>query len=124
MPASPAYSIGSPLAVLNMAMMHPRDGTVVMQGDELNAEAVLAGTGTGTVIGQWVWDGNVVEQFSAEIVGGQSTSIETRQSLPTWLLGAHTLELRMIEPNQVASRPIEVVVNPGGWKLEQLIQPE
>ncbi len=124
MQVSPADSIGSPLSVLNMAMMHPRNGTVVMQGDELNAQAVLAGTGTGTVIGEWVWDGNVVEQFSATIVGGESTAIETRQSLPTWLLGAHTLQLRMLEPNRVASQLIEVVVNPGDWKLEQLIQPE
>jgi hypothetical protein len=124
MQVSPADSIGSPLSVLNMAMMHPRDGTMVMQGDELNAQAVLAGTGTGTVIGEWVWDGNVVEQFSATIVGGQSTAIETRQSLLTWLLGAHTLQLRMLEPNRVASQLIEVVVNPGDWKLEQLIQPE
>jgi len=117
-------SLGAPLSVLNMALTHPRDGTVVMQGEELNAEAILAGTGTGTVIGQWVWDGNVVEQFSASIVGGQSTTIRTRQSLPTWFLGAHTLYFRMVQPNQVASRPIVVVVNPGGWKLEQIIQPE
>jgi len=120
---SRSNSIGAPLSVLNMAMMHPRDGTVVMQGDELDAEAVLAGTGTGTVIGQWVWDGNVVEQFSATIVGGQSTTIQTRQSLPTWSLGAHTLQLQMLQPNQVSSRAIEVVVNPGKWKLEQLLQP-
>ena len=117
-------SLGAPLSVLNMALTHPRDGTVVMQGQELNAEAILAGTGTGTVIGQWLWDGNVVEQFSASIVGGQSTAIQTRQSLPTWYLGAHTLQLRMVQPNQVASRPIVVVVNPGDWQLEQLIQPE
>jgi len=117
-------SLGAPLSVLNMALTHPRDGTVVMQGQDLYAEAILAGTGTGTVLGQWVWDGNVVEQFSASIVGGQSTAIQTRQSLPTWYLGAHTLLLRMVQPNQVASRPIVVVVNPGDWKLEQLIQPE
>jgi hypothetical protein len=124
MQVSPAGSIGSPLSVLNMAMMYPRDGTVVMQGDELNAQAILAGTGTGTVTGQWLWDGFVVEQFSATIVGGERTTIATRQSLPTWLLGAHTLQLRMLEPNQVAGRIIEVVVNPGDWKLEQLIQPQ
>ncbi|MGA3264633.1 MAG: IPT/TIG domain-containing protein, partial [Terracidiphilus sp.] len=124
MRVSPADSIGSPLSVLNMAMMQPRDGTVVMQGDELNAQAILAGTGTGAVTGQWLWDGFVVEQFSATIVGGERTTIETRQSLPTWLLGTHTLQLRMLEPNQVASKPIEVVVNPGDWKMEQLIQPE
>jgi hypothetical protein len=117
-------SLGAPLSVLNMALTHPRDGTVVGQGQELNAEAILAGSGTGTVIGQWVWDGNVVEQFSAAIVGGQSTAIQTRQSLPTFYLGAHTLQLRMVQPNQIASRPIVVVVTPAGWQLEQLIQPE
>ena len=117
-------SLGAPVAVLNMALTHPRDGTVVMLGQELNAEATLAGTGTGTVLGQWVWDGNVVEEFSASIVGGQSTAIQTRQPLPTWYLGSHTLLLRMVQPNRVATRPIVVVVNPGDWKLEQLIQPE
>ena len=117
-------SLGAPVSVLNMALLHPRDGTVVMQGQELIAEAILAGTGTGTVAGQWIWDGNVVEQFTASIVGGQSTTIQTRQSLPTWYLGSHTLVLRMVQPNQVASRPILVVVNPGDWKLEQLILPQ
>ncbi len=117
-------SLGAPVSVLNMALLHPRDGTVVMQGQELIAEAILAGTGTGTVAGQWIWDGNVVEQFTASIVGGQSTTIQTRQSLPTWYLGSHTLVLRMVQPSQVASRPILVVVNPGDWKLEQLILPQ
>jgi hypothetical protein len=117
-------SLGAPLSILNMALIHPRDGTVLQRGQELNAEAVLAGTGTGTVIGQWVWDGNIVEQFTASIVGGQSTTIRTREPLPTWDLGVHRLQLRMIEPNQIATRPIVVVVNPGNWQLEQLIQPE
>ncbi len=117
-------SLGAPLSVLNMALTHPRNGTVVAQGQELNAEAILAGTGTGTVIGQWMWDGNVVEQFSASIVAGQSTVLATRQSLPTWFLGPHSLQLRIVQPNQIATKPITVVVNPGSWQLEQLIQPE
>jgi hypothetical protein len=124
MRVQPASSLGAPLTILNMGLLHPRNGTVVMQDQELNADAILAGSGTGTVIGQWVWDGNVVEQFSATIVGGTSTTIRTRQSLPTAFLGAHTLQLRMIRPNQVASVPITVVVNPGGWRLEQMILPE
>jgi hypothetical protein len=116
-------SLAAPLSVLNIAVTQPRDGTVVAQGQELNAAAILAGTGTGMVIGQWVWDGNVVEQFSASIVGGQSTTIQTRQSLPTWFLGAHTLQLRMVQPNQIATRPIVVAVTPEGWQLEQLVLP-
>ncbi|MDP9050500.1 MAG: hypothetical protein M3O31_07215, partial [Acidobacteriota bacterium] len=117
-------SLGTPLSVLNLALLHPRDGTVAMLGQELDADAIVSGTGTGTVIGQWVWDGNVVEQFTASIVGGQSTRVRTRQSLPTQYLGVHTLQLRMTQPNMVATRPVTVVVNPGGWKLERLILPE
>ena len=37
--------VGAPLSVLNMALTHPRDGTVVVQGQELNAEAILRGLG-------------------------------------------------------------------------------
>jgi hypothetical protein len=116
-------SFAAPLSVLNIALTQPRDGTVVGQGQELNASAILAGTGTGAVIGQWVWDGNVVEQFSASIVGGQSTTIRTRQSLPTWFLGTHTLQLRMVQPNQLATRQVVVAVTPAGWQLQQLILP-
>jgi hypothetical protein len=116
-------SLGAPLSVLNLAVTHPRDGTTVMQGQELGAEAILGGSGTGTVIGQWVWDGNVVEQFSASVVGGQASAIQTRQSLPTWFLGIHTLQLRIVQPNQVATRTISVVVNPGDWRLEAITAP-
>ncbi len=116
-------SLGAPVSVVNIALLHPRNGTVVAVGQELGAEAILAGTGTGTVIGQWVWDGNVVEQFSASIVGGQSTAISLHQSLPTWFLGGHTLQLRIVQPNQIATKPIVVAVTPGDWNLQQLVEP-
>ncbi len=119
-----ASSLGAPLTIVNLSLLHPRTGTVVMRNEELYADAILAGSGTGTAIGEWVWDGNVVEQFSASLVGGTSTTITTHQSLPTSLLGAHRLQLRMVQPNQLASVPITVVVNPGNWQLEQLELPE
>jgi hypothetical protein len=119
----PSNSLGAPVSILTMAVTHPRDGTVVMQGQELSAEAILGGSGTGTVIGQWLWDGNVVEQFTASVIGGQSVSVQTRQSLPTWSLGIHTLQMRMVQPNQVASRTITLVINPGDWNLEALLAP-
>jgi hypothetical protein len=117
-------SLGAPVTVVNLSLMHPRNGTVVMRNQELFADAILGGAGSGTVIGEWVWDGNVIEQFSASFVGGTSTTITTRQSLPTSLLGPHRLQLRMVQPNRVASVPIIVVVNPGNWQLEQLVLPE
>ncbi len=117
-------SLGAPVTVVDLTLMHPRNGTVAMRNQELYANAILGGSGSGTVIGEWVWDGNVVEQFSASFVGGTSTTITTHEPLPTSLLGVHRLQLRIVQPNQVASVPITVVVNPGNWQLEQLILPE
>ena len=116
-------SIAAPVTILNLALIHPRDGTAVALGSELYAEAVLTGVGSGSIIGQWLWDGRVVEQFSASLVAGQSVVVKTRQSLPTWYLGAHTVFLRMQQPTQISSKPVRVIVNPAGWQQEELLTP-
>lgn len=116
-------SISAPASVLNIGLIRPRDGTVVQQGDELFAQAVLSGAGTGSVIGQWLWDNQVIEQFAVPLVAGQSMTIRTRQTLPTWYLGGHTIQLRLQQPTQIATRPVLVAVNPQGWKLEALLAP-
>src|SRR5205807_599989 len=85
--------------------------------------AALAGTGNGTVIGAWVWDGNVTEQFTEVFTGGNSVALRSQRSFPTATLGVHTVELRILKPNQVSSRPITVIINPGDLKLERLIAP-
>lgn len=118
-----ATSIGAPVSVLNLALLHPRDGTVVSLGGELYAEGVVSGAGTGSVIGQWLWDNRVVEQFAVNLVAGQSVTVRTRQPLPTWLLGGHTVQLRMQQPSQITTRPVTVVVTPAGWQLETLLAP-
>jgi len=118
---SSSASIGAPVSVLNLALLHPRDGTVVSLGGELYAEAVMSGAGTGTIIGQWLWDNRVVERFAMNLVAGQSVTVTTQQPLPTWFLGGHTVQLRMQQPSQIATRPVTVVVNPAGWQLEELL---
>jgi hypothetical protein len=120
---SAGSSLGAPLAVVTIAVTHPRDGTLVMQGDELYGEAILGGTGSGTVVGQWLWDGNVTEQFALPFAGGQRVTLRSQRSFPTSFLGTHTLELRIAQPNQILSRPISVVVNPGDWQLQKLLGP-
>jgi hypothetical protein len=120
---SAGSSLGAPLAVVTIAVTHPRNGTLVMQGDELYGEAILGGTGSGTVVGQWLWDGNVTEQFALPIAGGQRITLRSQRSFPTSFLGTHTLELRITQPNQILSRPVTVVVNPGDWQLQKLLGP-
>ena len=116
-------SLGAPLAVVTIAVTHPRDGTLAMQGDELYGEAILGGSGSGTVVGEWLWDGNVTEQFALPFAGGQRVTFRSQRSFPTSFLGTHTVELRITQPNQILSRPITVVVNPGDWQLQKLLGP-
>ncbi len=116
-------SLGAPLNVTTIAITNPRDGLVISQGDECLPQGALAGTGSGVVIGAWVWDGNITEQFTAVLAGGQSVTVTGGRTLPTSLLGVHTVELRILSPNPLASRPITVVVNPGEFSLERLLAP-
>ena len=116
-------ALGAPLNVTTIAVTNPRDGAILAQGEEFYGEGALAGTGSGTVVGAWFWDGNIIEQFTATFAGGQGVTVRSQHSFPTSLLGAHTVELRIIQPNRVASRPIAVVVNPGEFSVENLLAP-
>lgn len=116
-------SLAAPLTAQTVAITHPRNGTILSQADQIYAQAVLAGTGTGTFTGTWLWDGNAFEQFTVNITGGDRVILKTGRSLPTSFLGAHRLELRINAPNQLQSTPVTLIVNPGAWKLEQLIGP-
>ncbi len=116
-------SLGAPLQVTSLLITYPRTGTVIAQGDAIFAEAILAGAGTGTVIGQWLWDGNVYEQFVLNLTGGERQPLRTSRALPTVFLGSHTLELKIVSPNIIQSPAITVVVNPGSWKQLRLLAP-
>ncbi len=116
-------ALGAPLSVTTLAVTNPRNGALINQGEQTYGEVALAGTGSGTVIGAWYWDGKISEQFVASFAGGQRVTVRAQHSFPTSLLGVHTVELRILQPNRVASRPITVVVNPGDLPLENLLNP-
>ncbi len=117
-------ALGAPLSVTTIAMLSPRSGSVLTQGARAMGEARLAASGSGTVQGAWFWDGRIVEQFAVTVAGGTSVPVRMRQPFPTEQLGPHTVELRILEPNQLASRPLRVVVNPGGFSVERLLAPD
>ncbi len=119
----PANTIAAPLTILNVGLVAPRSGTVTTQGEPLYGEAVVAGTGTGTALGQWLWDGAVFEEFSVRLDGSASNTLTTQQPLPTVTLGAHQLQLRLTQPNKVATYPVTLVVNPPGAARTQLTLP-
>jgi hypothetical protein len=116
-------SLAGPVQVDNLVVTYPRDGTVVQEGEDLYGEAVLAGAGTGMVTGMWIWDGNVNEQFTANLSGGESTVVRTSVPLPTFYLGRHTLELAITSPQNIQSRLVRVFVDSGEFKLLRLLLP-
>lgn len=120
---TPGSSLGAPLSITTIALLNPRNGTVFAQGEEIYGEAQFAGTGSGMVVGAWFWDNSLIEQFNVNLGGGQSVSVRSNNPFPTEILGQHTIELRILQPNKIASRPISVVVNPDGFSLEALLAP-
>src|SRR5947207_1453769 len=120
---STSNSLAAPLNVATIAISYPRNGTVITQGDDIYGGAVLAGTGTGVITGVWLWDGNPFEQFAVSMTGGASVRLKTSRSLPSIHIGQHTLTVHVTSPNQLQTRDVDVVVNPGNWKLEKLLAP-
>jgi hypothetical protein len=117
-------SLGAPVQITSVLIVHPRTGTIIQQNEPLFAEAVLAGAGTGTVIGQWLWDGNVVEQFAINFTAGERKLIRNQNPLPTIYLGPHRLELKLTSPNLIQAPPVQVIINNGTWKLLRLLEPK
>jgi hypothetical protein len=117
-------SLGAPLQVTALVVNYPRDNAIVSQGSSVYAEAVLSGSGTGTVIGQWLWDDAVLEQFAVNLAGGTSQTLRTSSSLPTGSLGSHTLVLKITSPNSIQTPARTVVVSPGDMKQERLLSPQ
>jgi IPT/TIG domain len=118
-----ANSLAAPLGIQTIAMTQPRDGLVISQGDDFFAQAILAGTGTGTVTGEWLWDGVASEQFAVNMAGGERVLLRAQRGLPTLWLGLHTVGLRITAPNLIESRPIQVLINPGDWSTMRLLWP-
>lgn len=116
-------SLGAPAQVNSLVITYPRTGTIISQGDSAYAEGVLTGAGTGTIIGQWLWDGNVYDQFTLNLTGGERQLLKTSRPLPTVFIGTHTLELKIISPNLIQSPAITVVINPGTWKQMRALSP-
>ena len=116
-------SLAAPLQVATIAILYPRNGTAIAQGDDIFGDAILGGAGNGLITGEWLWDGNPFEQFAVPMTGGASVKLKTTRALPSIYTGPHILTVRITSPNQLQTRDVEVVVNPGNWKLEKLLAP-
>ena len=78
---------------------------------------MLAGTGTGTVMGMgmgWERGGTVCGDHCGQ---GKADDQDTPVAADV-VAGRAYVATADAKPNQAASRPIEMVVSPGKWKME------
>jgi hypothetical protein len=118
-----ANSLSGSLQVQNILLTYPRDGSILQENGEMYGEAVVAGAGTGMATGFWLWDGNPIEQFTVNLLGGESTTLRTSNPLPTAYTGPHTLQVQITTPQSMQSHPVQVVVNGGDWNVLRLLTP-
>jgi hypothetical protein len=116
-------SVVAPLSVTAMAIVHPQEGTLLGEGEQLFPRALLAVTGTGTVTGRWELDGVPFDRFTVSARVGLPVSVEARQPIPRAAQGDHTLIVRVDSLQQTASAPVTLVVVPPRAALLRLVAP-
>lgn len=106
----PASSLAAPLGVTAAAVVFPRPYTVVAADTPIFPRALLATTGSGTVVGSWLLDGIPFDQFAVPVAGGMPAPVEARVPLPVSWSGEHRLELVIERPQHVAVEPVVVLM--------------
>lgn len=130
--------LGGPLGVTTAAIVYPVEGTIIAPEDDVYPRALLATTGTGTIVGYWALDGIRFDSFTASVAGGRLVSSvgrcpraegETAQvctsvPLPPLTWGpAHRLELILETPRKLASPAVAVIGSPDSATGTRLYEP-
>lgn len=105
----PPDAIGAPLDVTTAAIVFPVEGTIVANRDSIFPRALLATTGTGTIVGYWALDGIPFDRFTATVAGGFPVEVRSNVPIPPSPWGARRLEIIIDSPRKVASPGVNVV---------------
>ena len=102
----PAGALGSPLAVTATRIVTPRPWQIVEHGERLHARALLATSGTGTVVGTWLLDGVPFDRFTRVVSGGYPVEVKSSIPIPASFTGERRLELAIESPGGAPSRGV------------------
>jgi len=105
----PRSSLGAPLGVTDAAIVFPAEGTLIAAGDAVYPRALLATTGTGTIIASWSIDGGVFDRVTATVAAGLPTEVTAHVPIPALLPGDHTLALVFEAPRLDFSPSVRMV---------------
>jgi uncharacterized cupredoxin-like copper-binding protein len=105
----PTSSLAAPLGVTAVAVVYPRPGTLIGQGQQVLVRGLLATTGTGAVNGFWKLDGVPFDTFTLPTAGGMPVEITAHVPIPFSYLGDHQLQLEVQNPKQMLSAAVPLV---------------
>lgn len=97
----PAGALAGPLAVTAMRIVTPRPWQVVEHGESVHARALLATSGTGTVVGTWLLDGIPFDRFTRVVSSGYPVEVTSSIPIPATITGERRLELAIESPGTV-----------------------
>lgn len=119
---SAVNSLLSTVSATRVSLIYPPTGTLVGRGDNLRAQGLLMGSGSGLLLVGWFFDGLLVETATVPIQNGTPTSVTTAVSIPTLLSGSHEISLSVLAPNTISSPPVQVLIEEG-QKTLRLVSP-
>jgi hypothetical protein len=105
----PESSLVAPFGVTAAAIVFPRPGSFVAFDEAVYPRGLLATTGTGVLIGSWLFDGVPFERFTAPVTGGHPIEVWSRIPIPISFAGRHELTLAVETPQQLLSAPVPIV---------------
>lgn len=101
-----AGSLGAPLAVTAMAIVTPRGWQMLEPDHRVHAQALLATSGMGTVVGTWLLDGVPFDRFTRIVSGGFPVEVKSAIPIPLSFTGEHRLELAIESPASLPPREV------------------
>ncbi|HJW94929.1 MAG TPA: hypothetical protein VJ901_15045 [Thermoanaerobaculia bacterium] len=105
----PTSSIAAPLDVTAAAIVYPPKGTLIAPTESLYPRGLLATTGTGTIIGSWLFDGAPFDRFVVNAAGGMPVEVRANVPVPVSFAGTHTIGMVIETPRHAVSPVIEVI---------------
>ncbi len=102
----PAGALSAPLAVTAAAIVAPRPWQILEPGQALHAQALLATSGMGTVIGTWLLDGVPFDRFTRVVASGYPVEVRSQIPIPLSFTGEHRLELMIESPPSLPPREV------------------
>ena len=107
----PVGSLGAELSVHTASVDFPLAGSSFVEGALVRARAQVFGRGIGSVVGRWLVDGLPFETMTVDLEG-RAGVVTTLGTLPTNILGRHSVELEILEPSVLRTPPVTYVVTP------------